>query len=54
MSGVLPRYRKQVLFDGIGEEGQQKICGSRALVVGCGALGSVIADQLVRCGVGLV
>jgi adenylyltransferase/sulfurtransferase len=48
------RYQKQVLFHGIGEEGQRRIAAGRALVVGCGALGSVIADQLVRAGVGLV
>lgn len=54
MNDVLPRYRKQVLFDPIGEAGQRRICASRALVVGCGALGSVIADQLVRAGVGTV
>ncbi len=54
MTDVPARYRKQVLFDGIGEEGQRKICAGRALVVGCGALGSVIADQLVRAGVGMV
>ena len=54
MSEVPGRYRKQVLFDPIGEEGQGRICAGRALVVGCGALGSVIADQLVRAGVGTV
>jgi molybdopterin-synthase adenylyltransferase len=54
MNNVPHRYRKQVLFDPIGEEGQRRICGSQALVVGCGALGSVIADQLVRAGVGTV
>lgn len=54
MNSVPYRYRKQVLFDGIGEEGQRRICTGRALVVGCGALGSVIADQLVRAGVGFV
>lgn len=54
MSEVPHRYRKQILFDPIGVEGQRRICASRALVVGCGALGSVIADQLVRAGVGTV
>lgn len=48
------RYQKQVLFDGIGPEGQERLKQGRALVVGCGALGSVIADQLVRAGVGFV
>lgn len=50
----LDRYRKQVLFAGIGEEGQKRLLTARALVVGCGALGSVLADGLVRSGVGFV
>ncbi|REJ76522.1 MAG: thiazole biosynthesis adenylyltransferase ThiF [Planctomycetota bacterium] len=48
------RYQKQVLFAGIGEEGQRRITQSRALLIGCGALGSVIADQIVRAGVGFI
>ena len=35
----------------LGEEGQRQLAG-RALVCGCGALGSVIANTLVRAGVG--
>ncbi len=50
----LDRYQKQVLFAGIGEDGQRRISAGRALVVGCGALGSLIAESLVRAGVGLV
>lgn len=53
-SGRYERYKKQVLFAGIGEEGQRRIDSSRALVVGCGALGSVIADGLARSGVGFI
>jgi adenylyltransferase/sulfurtransferase len=50
---VVPdRYRKQVLFAGIGEAGQQKICAGRVVVIGCGALGSVIAESLARAGAG--
>src|SRR5262245_45060353 len=52
MPPSLERYQKQVLFAGIGEAGQLKLLDSHALVVGCGALGSVIADQLARAGVG--
>ncbi len=48
------RYRKQTLFAGIGEEGQRRLSAGTALVVGCGALGSVIAESLVRAGVGTV
>lgn len=50
----LDRYRKQTLFAPLGEEGQARLREGRALVVGCGALGSVIAESLVRAGVGLV
>lgn len=41
-----------MLFSGIGEAGQQKLLSSRVLLVGCGALGCVVADQLVRAGIG--
>lgn len=50
----LDRYRKQALFAPLGEDGQTRLREGRALVVGCGALGSVIAESLVRAGVGLV
>ena len=33
-------------------DGQQRIRASRVLVVGCGALGSALAEMLVRAGVG--
>lgn len=46
------RYSRQILFDGIGKEGQSRLLGSRALIVGCGALGSAQAEALARAGVG--
>ena len=46
------RYARQVRFPPIGELGQQKLQQSHALIVGCGALGSVIANTLARSGVG--
>lgn len=46
------KYSRQILFDGIGEAGQEKLLGSRAVLVGCGALGTVVANLLVRAGVG--
>lgn len=45
------RYTRQELFAGIGPEGQARIRASRAAVVGCGALGSSLAEMLVRAGV---
>ena len=41
-----------MLLPGIGEDGQRALASSHALLVGCGALGCVIADALVRAGVG--
>jgi molybdopterin/thiamine biosynthesis adenylyltransferase len=46
------RYHRQVLLPQIGPKGQATLAASRVLVVGCGALGSVIAEQLARAGVG--
>ena len=49
---VHSRYSRQVLFSGIGNEGQERIVASRVVIVGCGALGAVQASLLVRAGVG--
>lgn len=48
----LARYQKQILFSDIGEPGQHKLRSACVLQIGCGALGCVVADQLVRAGVG--
>lgn len=48
----LARYAKQTRFTPLGEAGQQRLLASRVLLCGCGALGSVIANTLVRAGVG--
>jgi molybdopterin-synthase adenylyltransferase len=48
------RYDRQVRFASLGEEGQRRLSAGKALVCGCGALGSVIATTLVRAGVGMV
>ena len=48
----LERYHRQMLLPGFGEAGQKKLLGSSALIVGCGALGTVIANMLARAGVG--
>lgn len=48
----LARYHRQMLLPGFGEEGQRKLLNATALVVGCGALGTVIANMLARAGVG--
>jgi glutamyl-tRNA reductase len=46
------RYSRQVLFKGIGAEGQPKLASSRVVIVGCGATGSALASLLARSGVG--
>ena len=48
------RYSRQVRFAPLGVEGQSRLAGSRVAVVGCGALGSVVAMALARAGVGFV
>ncbi|AGK55540.1 ThiF family adenylyltransferase [Bacillus sp. 1NLA3E] len=50
----LERYSRQMLFKPIGKDGQSKLVKSRAAIVGMGALGTVIANHLVRSGVGFV
>ena len=46
------RYSRQILFSGIGDEGQRRLLAARVLIVGCGALGSAHAESLARAGVG--
>jgi len=46
------RYSRQILFPGIGAEGQQKLARARVAIVGCGATGSALAGLLGRAGVG--
>jgi len=48
----LARYARQTLFPPLGKEGQQQMLESRALICGCGALGTVLANTLARAGVG--
>jgi adenylyltransferase/sulfurtransferase len=48
------RYSRQELFAGIGIDGQQRIRAARVAVVGCGALGSALAEMMVRAGAGAV
>ena len=48
------RYSRQILFAGIGEQGQQHLLDARVAVAGCGALGSFQAGALARAGVGLL
>jgi adenylyltransferase/sulfurtransferase len=46
------RYSRQILFPGIGAEGQERLADARAVIVGCGATGSALTSLLARAGVG--
>lgn len=48
----LDRYIRQIRYPGLGVDGQRRLLASHALVCGCGALGSVLANTLARAGVG--
>ena len=46
------RFERQVRFAPLGEAGQERLQSASVLLVGCGALGGVLAQHLVRAGVG--
>ena len=48
----LLRYSRHILLNEIGIEGQERIAGSHALIVGAGGLGSPVALYLGSAGVG--
>ena len=49
---ILARYARQVRLDAVGVEGQHRLSHARVVLIGCGALGTVLANTLVRAGVG--
>jgi len=46
------RYSRQVLFPGIGPQGQARLAQGRIAIVGCGATGACVSGLLARAGVG--
>jgi molybdopterin/thiamine biosynthesis adenylyltransferase len=48
------RYSRQILFHGIGANGQEALLRSNVAIVGCGALGSFQAAALARAGIGQI
>lgn len=46
------RYSRQSILPGIGDEGQELLGRAHVVVIGCGALGCGVIDQLTRAGVG--
>jgi molybdopterin/thiamine biosynthesis adenylyltransferase len=49
---MLDRYSRQILFAPIGKEGQERLRASSVTIIGCGALGTVLANNLCRAGIG--
>lgn len=49
---IFERYSRQILFAGMGEQGQRRLLASSAAIVGCGAIGASSAQLLARAGVG--
>ena len=54
MDHLLERYTRQILFQHIGEERQKVLMNSSAVVIGCGALGTVSSSYLTRAGIGQI
>jgi adenylyltransferase/sulfurtransferase len=52
MEVSLERYSRQMRFHSMGEAGQRRLLDSHVTLCGCGALGTVLANALVRGGVG--
>src|SRR5438445_1117835 len=52
MDSSLDRYSRQIRFYGVREEGQRRLLDAHVTLCGCGALGTVLANALVRAGVG--
>ena len=49
---MLDRYSRQILFSPIGREGQERLQASSVTIIGCGALGTMLANNLCRAGIG--
>ena len=47
------RYHRQMLLPSFGRVGQERLARSHVVIIGCGALGTVVAEQCVRAGVGV-
>ena len=52
MSEATGRYHRQQILPMIGEAGMARLRQASVLLIGVGALGGTIADQLVRAGIG--
>lgn len=48
------RYPRQIAIPEIGKAGQQKLLEGSVFIIGCGALGSMVAMQLAGAGIGRI
>lgn len=53
-SSLKMRYARQIAVPDIGIEGQNRLIHSKVLIIGCGALGSMVAMQLAGAGIGVL
>jgi molybdopterin/thiamine biosynthesis adenylyltransferase len=51
-AGQARRYDRQTLFGPIGKEGQERLRNASVVIIGCGALGTGLANNLCRAGIG--
>src|SRR5260370_1136937 len=51
---TLDRYSRQTLFGPIGKQGQERLRSASVSIIGCGALGTVLANNLCRAGIGRI
>src|SRR5436309_9314922 len=51
---MLDRYSRQTLFSPIGKQGQERLRASSVTIIGCGALGTALANNLCRAGIGRI
>src|SRR5215471_11864981 len=49
---ALDRFSRQTLFGPIGKGGQERLFDASVAIIGCGALGTVLANNLCRAGIG--
>lgn len=50
----MQRYSRQTILKEIRKNGQRKLLNSKVIIIGCGALGTVSANNLARAGVGKI
>ena len=53
-TGELERYDRQIMLEGFGEDGQEKLKRAKVFIAGAGGLGSPVSMYLTAAGVGLI